>query len=184
MFYTCNFCTELFSRKDYLKRHTQQQHELKSIKRYHCSSYNNNHDNCFHNLPQITQNGLTRIVFASALKNALRHLRIYPNSTKKYLPEEFLNKVKPLLESTLEILKNEKQLLKLSCKLCVLFTKINNSEMNDESYFSSHTVSIQDININVIFEQILYQIEQYTTRGSNWIIDKTLFLELAISVYK
>lgn len=183
MFFKCNLCSEIFSRKGYLNRHVQHIHENKPIKQYNCSSYNN-HDGCSHNLPQVTENGLTRMVTKHAFRNAIRYLRIFPSTASKYLPAEFLLNAKPLIESTLDILKSEQQSLKISCKICVLFVKILDITKTDESYFSTNAATIYEFDLQNVILYLVDKIENFNKRGSNWKIDKTLFFEMEITAFK
>lgn len=191
--FKCDLCSEIFSRKSYLHRHTQQDHDQTPVKHYVCSS-NVTHKDCSTNLPQVTLDGLTRIVTAHAFGNAIRHLRIFPNNSQKYLPFDFLITATPLIESTLEILKSEQKPMKISFKICVLFvkniserkdgrTEILNSERKDEAYFSTKTEILNEFDLSNAINQLDIKIDKYNKRGSNWKIDSTLFLEIEIAVY-
>ena len=171
----CNQCTECFSRKDYLIKHKREKHEGQIVKHYFCShSVQQNNDD----FPKTEKNGFTRILSSHAFNGLIKNIRFFQTSTKNIInPFEFMKSISDFVTETVGLLID----VKISTKHCVLFIKLNDNESTThEAYFSSKCSHIKKFDYDKITNDILNKIEQYETRGSNWKILRTLFLELYV----
>lgn len=173
----CNQCTQVFSRKQNLLRHEQEYHQGISVKKYSCSTNNHHHKDCSSNLPRISINGITRIITTNAFKDQIRIIRFYSDSSSM-IPTDFFQSSKQLIQDTLQILKKEIQPIKISSRLCVTFSKLSNTEINDEAYFSVASISIEQYDLNYVIDLIITKIISYSKRGSDWNVKDTKFFEL------
>ena len=178
MFFKCNSCTELFSRRDYLKRHVREYHEGKKVKHYNCSK-DCNHKECDATLPAKEMNGIVRKIKARTFGNVIREIRFIAKEEIIH-PFCFFECVHRLVEDTLEKLRKENGNYKIVTKLCVQFQKRHEIEIKDESYFSVQGTHLSNYNFDKISSIIDSKIESFTERTSKWIISKTLFLELQV----
>lgn len=178
MFFKCEYCSELFSRRDYLKRHVKEYHEGGKVKHYNCSK-DGTHNQCDDILPIKEINGIVRKIKAHAFGNALREIRFQPKDEIVH-PFAFFECVNQLVKDTLEILTKERSNFKIVTKLCVEFEKMDNTDLKDESYFSVPAIPISNYDFDKISSTLDSKIDNYIQRGSNWKISKTLFLELQI----
>lgn len=172
----CEDCQEVFTRKSNLVRHQNEVHL--NIPQKHYKQVHGNHINCTESLPQITVNEITRIICQAAFNNSVRVIRFIPQ--KDIFPEEFFELTIPLLNSTLHQLKEESKPLKLQCSITITFSK---GDTSDESYFSVKAQPIISFDIEQVIESLLYQIENYTKRGSEWKISKVNFFQINVTLY-
>lgn len=174
--FPCDKCKANFSRQSYLIRHRNEIHFQIPQKHY---LQTHEHIDCIPTLPMLTENNITRIICQAAYNNAIRNIRFFTELV--LLPQQFFILAIPLIESTLQQLKDEKASLKISCSLIVTFKK---DSALDESYFSVKTQPIQTLNIQQVMELLLAQIDQYVKRGSEWTLFKTNFFQMNVSFYK
>ena len=172
--YPCLECGETFTRQSNLVRHRSEVHFHIRAKHYKQTSL---HINCLPQLPLTTKNGITRMICETAFNNHVRTIRFVAQKT--LLPTEFFGAARPLIQSTLDILKSEKQSMKIACSLCVLF---ENGLVADESYFSTKAHDLSTLNLDTVIYLLESQIENYTLRGSHWFITKTIFFQFIINV--
>ena len=173
--YPCLECGETFTRQSNLVRHRNEAHFHVRVKHY---KQTNLHTNCLPQLPLTTRNGITRMVCATAFNNHIRDIRFKANDI--FFPTEFLEAARPLIQDTLDILKEEKQPMKIASSLCVEFT---NGKVADESYFSVKANDLRTWDFDKVIHLLQTHIENYTVRGSHWIISKTNFFQLNVTVH-
>lgn len=181
--FKCHLCNESFSRKNYLKRHVNETHEAKEVKHYYCSKFNQHYD-CSPKLPKTEEDGFIRIVSSHAFAGMIKSVRFYlkdENKNDNIFVISYLDKVSNFIENTLTIIKDEYGTnYKIATKLCVLFSKPE-SLIKHESYFTIKSISIINYDfINIIRDELISKINFYVARGSNWIVEKILFIELTI----
>jgi len=181
MNFNCYLCNEFFSRRENLQRHHRTYHLNETAKRYTCS-LNNEHVDCSPNLPPVTEEGITRRISSHAFGKFTRNIRFTSDIDHQSL--EFMTAITTLVEKTLQILRDEKSALKLSSTLCVMFEKLSGDEQNDEAYFSEKAIHLDNYNFDKVIELIENKVENYTKRGSNWIIIDTKFFEMNVIAYK
>lgn len=175
--FPCDQCSETFTRKSNLIRHQNEFHF--NIPQKHYKQVHGSHIDCSSNLPQKTLNHINRSICQTACNNSIRNIRFIPDVN--LLPEEFIMTMRPLLEDTLQQLRDEKLPLKLQCSLSITFKK---GDVSDESYFSAKTQPILTFNIEETLDSLLSQIDQYTKRGSAWTISSVNFFQLNVSLYQ
>ena len=170
----CIYCSEIFSRRDYLKRHNDERHNHIRIRHYYSSR------NCTHQdtqcLPQIEKNGIKRSVLSTYNNGTTITIRFAQNNV--VFPAEFFENVQEIVNETLEIFKSEKY--KVITKLCVEFESLKNDNEKHESYFTYYTTHLSRYDFEIAMSNILQKIETYEMRGSSWTISNTLFLDLTL----
>ena len=180
MYFKCHLCTEIFSRRYSLKRHNIEYHAGGKVK-HNCCSKVNAHVDLFPNLPKEEKNGIIRIVSAQSFNGLLKIIRFYPAAAATYkTPDVFFNEIKDFVNETLQTLKEEGGYIKVVTKCCVMFTKLSDPNITDDSYFTIPSTYFLTYNINNIISRLLSKIESYTKRGSNWTLTEILFFELNV----
>lgn len=179
--FACTQCNERFSRKCNLQRHTNEFHTDGFGAVFHYTGpKKSNHINLFANLPDVKRNGIKRIVSSYAFEGLLKNLRFFSMDEEEDQVREFLMKVKDLVEESYETLKMEGGYKKIITKICVLFSKMSDPTVTDESYFTTPAQHFSEFNYDKVIEQIMNLIENYIKRGSSWEISNVHFLELSV----
>lgn len=179
MFYQCVHCNETFTRKSSLTRHQLEFHLGQPVKQY---THKHTHLDTCTTLPKVTKNDITRIISKTAFNNAVRYIRFF--SETEYMHCEFFDQMLPLLQETIDCLKEETVSLKINTTLCLKFTKVSDDSITVDSYFSTNAQTLEQFDIKTVFAELDSKIASYTQRGSNWNISNTLFFEMIVSIYK
>ena len=182
MIHKCDYCNEIFTRKQNLRRHENKYHFKKPIKEYHTNT-NIVHHNCSYNLPQLSKNEITRYICKSAFGNCIRHIRFMAPIKNDWMPEDFFSRAQDLIIETIDTLRDENEPLKILSTLCIRFYHIDKPNLKEIAYFSAHSRNIEDFNIDNIFNSIYEKIGNYLHRGSNWLIGGTLFFEINVTKF-
>lgn len=184
MYFKCDFCTELFSRKQYLDNHISQFHKGHDGKPAFIQSLLHTIENNT-NLPMTNQNGIIRIVPQSAFGNCVRNIVFYSDDdTNVRFPCDFFEASRKLILETIEQLKNENRVMKLYSTLCVRFVKQSNPEYTDNAFFSTNTINLAHYDLEHVINLILIKIDNYDSRGSNWKLQNTNFFRLYVTTSK
>lgn len=181
MFYQCHWCTETFSRRQYLQNHINYVHEGQERRPQFTQSLLHTIENNS-NLPMINKNGIIRIVPHTAFGNCIRNIIFYSaDDADLKLPHMFFEAAKDLIQETLEILKSDNCEINICSTLCVRFVKQTEMEQMDNAFFSINSIRLTDYDIDDVINSLLLKIDNYNSRGSNWKIQNTNFFRLYAS---
>jgi len=173
--YSCQECSQQFSRKTNLTRHVLQEHVGQSVKTYRDQTTPANNE---FNIETKTVQSITRSVYATAFQNSVKYIRFTPNS--KMLPHVFLHIGTPMIQETLTLLQQQ-SIYKIGAQLCVQFTKIGDPTKQQEAFFSVKAYNLKDFQLNMVIQTLLAQIETYIQRGSDWKISYTSYFQLIVT---
>jgi len=173
-FFKCNECSQLFSRKQYFDRHLKEYHQGESVKHY---TQKHDHIDVVENLPRLTKNDITRIVVKSAFQGAVITIRFIPIEGV-FMPREFFRASGNIITETLEIIKQDSGDAKVSFSICVQFKKVSDENKTDEAYFSTKARTISTLFLSMTFSDLMDKIENFSRRGSSWVINKTCFVQM------
>lgn len=180
MFFKCDYCTELFSRMQYLNKHINEVHRGHDSKPEYVQSLLHTIESDS-NLPMTIKNGIIRIVPHNAFGNYVRNIVFYKDDgTDIKIPCQFFDAAKQLIMDTLEILKNENCLMKITSTLCIRFVKESIAEQTDNAFFSMNAIQLPHYDLDHVINTLLLKIDNYDSRGSNWKIQNTNFFRLYV----
>ena len=179
-YFSCGNCGRKFRRMPTLKEHRTRCHP-DPLPDHHGAG-----------LPQDTGAAsppvITRYLHRHALSNSARVIRFVPVDSERFLhPEVFFNLAMPHIQESFNQLLKEDIEVRVHFVLQVRVVRRDAQGRvrdRDRAIFSLPALSLNEVSMEDIIQRLLAQIEIYTNKGSDWMIEGVDFFDFCVTRYR